>query len=296
MDEIVNGKLRATLDLVRLPNIITAIADVIAGFLFVGGQLDQWATVLIFIGASSCLYAGGVALNDVCDARRDAINRSNRPIPSGIIQRKHAAILAVVLLLVGVTLSTFVSRQSAWIATLIVISILLYNTVFKQTFLAPGFMGMCRALNLLLGMSVVPLAFTSTTMIPVGLMWLYITSVTAFARRETQTNQRWRLILSTTGVCVSVAGLMSLYWVVDKPHIGFVAAMVITILWISSRAVRACVQPNPQHIQCAVKTMILGLIFFDATIVWSTRGYEAAMLVAALLVPSMILSRMFRVT
>ncbi len=291
-----NGKLRATLDLVRLPNIITAIADVIAGFLFVGGQLDQWANALYFIGASSCLYAGGVTLNDVCDARHDAINRSNRPIPSGIINRKHAALLAVALLLVGVTLSTFVSRQSVWIATLIVVSILLYNTVFKQSFLAPGFMGLCRALNLLLGMSVVPLALTSTTMIPVGLMWLYITSVTAFARRETQTNQRWRLILSTTGVCVGVAGLLCLYWVVDKPHIGFVAAVVITLLWISVRGIRACIHPSPQHIQAAVKTMILGLIFFDATIVWSTRGYEAAMLVAVFLVPSMVLSRMFRVT
>lgn len=291
-----NKKLRTTLDLVRLPNVITAMADVLAGFLYVGGQSHQWVLAALLIGASSCLYAGGVALNDVCDARRDAKDRSDRPIPSGIITRKYAATIAITLLILGVVLCLFTTTRSLWIAILIVVSILLYNAVFKLTLIAPGLMGLCRALNLLLGMSAAPLTFTSSTMIPVGLMWLYITSVTAFARKETQTNNRIRLILSTAGACAGIAGLVSLYWVVETVHAGFIVLVAITLAWISARGITACAWRKPQPIQAAVKTMILGLVFFDAAIVWSARGYEAAIVVMALVIPSFLFSRMFRVT
>lgn len=290
------GKLRATLDLVRLPNVITAMADVLAGFLFMGGKSEQWLLALCLIGASSCLYAGGVTLNDVCDVQRDAIDRPNRPIPSGIISKQYAATIAITLLVIGIILSIFAGQQSAWIAMSIVVSIVLYNAVFKLTFIAPGLMGLCRALNLLLGMSTVPLMFTSTTMIPVGLMWLYITSVTTFARRETQSNNRMRLILSTAGACAGIAGLASLYWMLETVHAEFIVLVAIMLVWISARGVSACVHRKPQPIQAAVKTMILGLIFFDAAIVWSTRGHEAAILVAAFIIPSFLLSRFFRVT
>ena len=65
------SRLRAWAQLVRIPNTLTACADVLAGFTLVAGQ---WWTVtgitlpLVIVSiASICLYWAGMVLNDVND-------------------------------------------------------------------------------------------------------------------------------------------------------------------------------------------------------------------------------------
>lgn len=69
---------------------------------------------------------------------------------------------------------------------------------------APGVMGACRALNLALEMSRTPLHLTASCLVPLGLMWLYVTPLTLFARKEAGGIVRWRLTCGTTGVCLAV--------------------------------------------------------------------------------------------
>jgi 4-hydroxybenzoate polyprenyltransferase len=67
--------------LMRPANIVTAYADILAGYAAVGAT-DHRALGLLMI-ATTGLYGGVVVFNDVFDAKLDAVERPERPIPSG---------------------------------------------------------------------------------------------------------------------------------------------------------------------------------------------------------------------
>jgi len=94
------GRLTSLLELVRLPNVFTAPSDVAMGMAVSGVALTSSHAALLL--ASACAYAGGMALNDACDAPLDAHERPERPIPSGRISRASAFGVAAVLSLFGV--------------------------------------------------------------------------------------------------------------------------------------------------------------------------------------------------
>ena len=58
-------RIRPYLELIRPPNLVTAAADPLAGFLLAGGSLHGYDTIIPLIVVSVCLYAAGVVLNDV---------------------------------------------------------------------------------------------------------------------------------------------------------------------------------------------------------------------------------------
>lgn len=292
------GKLQAFLDLIRIPNVLTAVADAIAGFLFVGGSIENWRTLLLLVGASSCLYSGGVALNDICDIERDTRERADRPIPSGRVSRRAALGLAVGLLGGGFTLAASISVTAATLGTLLVASIVLYDVVFKTTVLAPALMGLCRALNLALAMSVAPTFGSPATIVPVGLMWLYVTSVTHFARGEAgeDVSERSRLLAGTIGVCLAVGGLGSLYWIIKPVHAGYLGLTGLLGLALAYRGFAAAASRQTASTQRAVESFIVSLVLFDTCLVWAVRGPVTALTVAVLLLPTAVFKRWFRVT
>jgi len=301
----VNRKLRAYLDLVRAPNLFTAAADVIAGSLYVGVGLSRWGEIIGLVLASMCLYAGGVVLNDVCDWRRDSVERPQRPIPSGRISRPTALHLVIGLLALGFMVAACVSTRAAVIAGLLIVAIVLYNAVLKSTPLAPAVMGLCRALNLALGMwhSGPPLWTpaesgwaTPAALTPIGLMWLYVASVTYFARHEAGVSSRFRLTVGTIGVCAAVAGLSALAWIVPNAQLSFLWLVGSLTAALAYLGFRAALLRSPEVVQAAVRSFVISLILFDACMPWAARGALAAILVASLVVPTVLLARSLRVT
>jgi len=72
--------LRDYLELMRLPNVFTAVAGAAMGFLFVCEPItatDAWLLVFL-LASSSLLYLAGVVLNDVFDMELDAHQRPDR--------------------------------------------------------------------------------------------------------------------------------------------------------------------------------------------------------------------------
>jgi len=292
----VNGKPRAYLDLIRLPNLFTAAADVVAGFLYFGGRVEDWADLFALITASVCLYAGGVTLNDVCDEARDSVERPERPIPSRRISRHAALRLAVALLIIGFGFAAFTSTRAAMIAGLLIVAIVLYDALLKSTPVAPAVMGLCRALNLALGMHSAGTLWTAAAMTPIGLIWLYITSVTFFARHEAAVSSRFQLTAGTIGVCAAVAGLSAMAWIVPDAQVSFLWPMGLLFVGLGYAGFRAASRPSPQIVQAAVKTFVISLILFDACMAWSARGPLAGLSVASLILPTYLLARILRVT
>ena len=75
------------------------------------------------------LHIYGVALNDLLHARYDRMFRPGRPIPSGRVQAAHAAVTAVVGLLVSLLATVFFGPVSVVICLAAAFGILIFNAV-----------------------------------------------------------------------------------------------------------------------------------------------------------------------
>src|SRR5262245_15685966 len=101
-------RLRDYIELIRPANVVTAFADVLAGYALAG--LQNPGTLPWLLPATASLYAGGIVLNDYFDRDLDRVERPERPIPSGRISGRSAAALGAVLLIAGVLFAAQATR------------------------------------------------------------------------------------------------------------------------------------------------------------------------------------------
>jgi len=293
---LIGRRAKAYLQLVRLPNAFTAVADVTAGMLLTQQHLSAWPQWCLLAPASLCLYAGGVALNDVCDEAKDRLERPERPIPSGLVLAASATSLSVGLLITGVALAAACAPRAGVIAAVLTVSILLYNVALKETPVAPAMMGICRALNLALGMYVVIPPETIAAAAPLSLMWLYVTSLTVFARKEATGGSPTRLTAATIGMVIALLGTLLLQPFAGGHRATFVIGVIALAGYVALEGLQATRATSGVSTQRAVKHLVLGIVLFDACLAWTTAGPVGAAIVAAWLLPAAALSRPFRVT
>src|SRR5437899_12845691 len=136
---------RAYAQLVRLPNVFTAMADIALGWLCAvatGTPAARWPSFLLLMAASACLYSAGMIWNDFFDVEQDQRERPFRPIPSGRINRRAAGTLGALGLLLGVACAWQAGARAGTseplvIALGLVAAILLYDGWLKRTMLGP---------------------------------------------------------------------------------------------------------------------------------------------------------------
>lgn len=147
------GSLHDHLDLVRAPAVLSVVGDTLAGAAAAGHALTPRRALLPL--ASACLYAGGMALNDYADRDLDAVERPERPIPSGRISEGRALQVAVGLTAAGVGLAAAGGGARALaVAVPLAASVWTYDTVAKEHAVGPVVMAACRGLDVLLGAGV----------------------------------------------------------------------------------------------------------------------------------------------
>ena len=321
-------RLLAYLQLLRLPNVFTAMSDIFMGFLIARGSLDPWYQFLSLLVASSSIYLAGMTLNDWFDIEVDRQERPQRPLPSGRVPRWHALAAGIGLMIVGLGLAACVGATSRNVAVILVAAVWAYDGLLKNTLLGPACMGLCRALNVLLGLSTTPAAiwlfdlaqapawrFGTTVAAGLG---LYVMGVTRFARREASSVPRADLLSSTTGFNLgllliamvpafasSIRGPLlgpdSPYWLTmdlqPDAHAWWIRYGTAATIWVSVLLTtnlmvwRAVDSGTPGAIQQAVKTCILAIIAVDATVVAFVNGPLWAVAILALLVPTLWLGR-----
>lgn len=288
------GLLRAYLELLRPPNVVTAIADVLAGYAVAGRAQPQVLPWLI--AASVCLYAGGVVLNDFFDRKVDAIERPERPIPSGRVSATHAATIGGALLVAGTLVAISASRVSAGVAAAIASFVLLYDARVKRHAIAgPVCMGICRGLNLLLGVSASAAALRVHW--PIGLLSVvYIAAVTTVSRGEVHGGRAGIATFALISLGVVLAGLTT---IAIGSTGGRFAALVLTAA-LAYRVVPPYLKvrkaPQPDVIRRAVKAGVLSLVLLDSAIgaAYAGPAYAAIILATGLVAGS--LARVFSVT
>jgi 4-hydroxybenzoate polyprenyltransferase len=293
------SRLRGYLQLMRPANVVTAWADILAGAaaavatVAASPGLSQLGWLLL---ATTGLYAGGVVLNDVCDACIDAVERPERPIPSGVVSRRAAGLFAALLLSLGVLAAWQVSSTSGYVAAAVALAVVLYDGVGKHhRLIGPLNMALCRGGNLLLGVSILPAALEALWPLA-AVPLVYIAAITAVSRGEVAGGSRVIGYLAVGLMASVVAGLLGMAVLpvyVLWSALPFVLLLAIRVLPAFVRAAR---EPRPERIRAAVKAGVLSVIILDAALVGGFAGLLAGAAVLLLWPLSMRLGRVFAVT
>jgi 4-hydroxybenzoate polyprenyltransferase len=170
--------LRALVELVRAPAVLSVPGDVVAGAA-AAGALER--RTLGLAAASACLYWAGMAGNDWADRARDAVERPERPIPSGRISPALAVGIAAGLTAAGVGLAALAGgRRALAVALPLAAAVWTYDLAAKDTPAGPAVMSACRGLDVMLGGRVRP-----RRALPAALtVAAHTYTVTALSRRE----------------------------------------------------------------------------------------------------------------
>lgn len=290
----------------RPANIVTAFADILAGFAAAGGlitigsgslQVEPNAAQLSFLLVSTFgLYGGGVVFNDIFDANLDAKERPERPIPSGRVSKTGAISLGSFLLLVGIFFGFQVNTISGLIATGIVVLVLLYDKWAKHsTYWGPVFMGACRGGNLLLGISIIPLLLVNLWflfLIPLA----YIAAITLVSQGEVHGGNKTAGFSAVGLIVLVLIALTALSFRLDYTLLSALPYLILFGIVVLPSFIKAARIPEAELIRTAIKRGVLSLIILNSTLAAGFAGIIAGLFVLILLPISILLSKLFSVT
>lgn len=285
----------------RPANVVTSVADVLAGTAIAGAfsidsTNDPVQRILALCLSTACLYSGGIVFNDVFDADLDTVERPERAIPSGLISVRQATVFGSALLLAGILAAGLAGITSALLAAAISFFALLYNKIAKHhAFFGPLAMGICRGLNLLLGVSIVTEAqpqWYFLAIVPV----LYIFSITLISRGEVHGDSSKKNLYIGGLLYTIVAGLILFFsYRNEKAYLS--AVILLPFLWmIFTPLIKAIQNPVGKNIGAAVKAGVISLILMDAAWAATFSTLYTALVIACLLPLSLWLAKIFAVT
>lgn len=311
--------LHAWAQLVRLPTVFTVLANVGAAFLLVSGgaaPLDRFLAVLV---SGVLLYWAGMILNDVFDVEDDRQQGRPGPLVRGTVSIGQARAVSLGLLIAGIVVAGVSgylpseTHATTWlplaVAIALAVTIVAYDGPLKQTPIAPAAMGGCRLLCFVLGAS--PLLGTADGfLIPKYVLGIgvgigtYVMGLTLFGRRESADGPSIHLPMGTLvtlfgAILLAVAPLLErapVGWFVDDLRFRFPMLIGLIAFPVVIRAYRAVSDPTAAKIQMTMRIGILTLIPISAAFAYLGAGPQWGLAVFALVIPSMWLSKAFRVT
>lgn len=265
----------AYLRLIRLPNVFTSVADVLAGYCLVFGPAVKFYDLFLLMIASACIYGGGCALNDVCDFDLDLAERPSRPIPSGAISYRAAVFFSCILLGCGLGAAALIGLRALLVAGMLVLLVICYDCWAKNIPVLGSFtMAACRGGNLILGM--VPGIYVGSILAFPVISMCYVFGLTTLSKFETSaTPERykavaggWLFVALAAPVGLVAVGVLTTHALVA------LAALLLLIappLW---RWLRHAV---PKNTGGAVKSLVLGIPLLDAVYVSGVQDWTLAL-------------------
>jgi len=177
--------LRTYLTLFRVSNLPTVWSNVLAAVLLSGGPFS-WGALLTLVLSLSLLYSGGMALNDLCDAAVDRVQRPDRPIPSGRIGMREVQTLTALLFACALALLGTLpfGARAAGAGALLIGVIVLYDLHHKGNPWSVLLMAGCRLLVYLVAGFGVAGQLAGAVLILGLIQFGYITLVSLVARSE----------------------------------------------------------------------------------------------------------------
>jgi UbiA prenyltransferase family len=297
------------LTLIRFPNQFTLPSNVLAGYFSTHAHnAIEIDTIVLITLVSACMYAAGVIFNDVADKQVDSKERPYRPIPSGKITQRNAIILALLLIITSIVVSSFISTLTVTVAFALITIIFLYDYVLKNSLFGPAAMGATRALNVLLGSTPNLSNFIDGETVYVfyrlGVVciseFIYISGISTLSKYEIHKSQSFQLghlhvLLFLFPLIIGVyAASIGLFDYSTWLYLGIFGSFILSILRVTTSAKSAMTYSTLQKI---VGLLIVGIIIHDAVYIGgSLDRWYLGLSTFVLLVPTILLGKRFYVT
>jgi len=253
--------LRTLLVLGRVSNLPTVWSNCLAGWLLSGG--GDWGRFALLCFGATCLYVGGMYLNDAFDAQFDQQHRPERPIPSGAIAVNHVWALGLSWLGVG-TGSLFLFPKTTIIFTLLLgAAILIYDAIHKIFAFSPVLMASCRLFLVLVAASAGEDGVTGLAIWSALVMAAYIIGLSYLARKEST------VVSIRFWPCICLAAPLVLAVIVNwgGPQSRVWLLLGIVALWML-RCLRFVFLSRQRNIGLCVSGLLAGIPLVDLLSVW----------------------------
>lgn len=254
----------AALKLGRVSNLPTVWTNALTGLVLGGGTLLDPRTLPLLL-ALSLLYVGGMYLNDAFDADIDQKERSDRPIPSGVIDAKTVFGASFAMFSVGLCLLLWIgfvapNGTGGWpgLAGLVLVTaIVVYDWHHKGNPFGPYVMGACRMMVYVTAGLCFLVPPPAWLLLAAVLLLSYLIGLTYIARQETlrEVDGLWPLLLFLPpliyGAVMASANVTA--------ALAFIALLVVIgiAMWMLRRRL-------PGDIGLAVSALIAGICLVDA--------------------------------
>lgn len=193
-------------ELVRAPAALTVPGDSLAGAAAAGWPAGRRTALLPL--ASVSLYWAGMALNDWADRDLDAVERPERPIPSGRVAPGTALALAGGLTATCVGLAALAGGvPAAAVASVLAGAVWAYDLSTKSGPGSTAVMASTRGLDVLLGAAAGGAPALRRALVPAALLAAHTAGVTALSRGEVHGTSP-TTARGTVGVTAAVAALV----------------------------------------------------------------------------------------
>ncbi|MFJ2236602.1 SCO3242 family prenyltransferase [Streptomyces sp. NPDC087859] len=251
--------------LVRLPAALSVPGDVLAGA--AAGAGTPPPRILGTMASSIALYWAGMALNDYADATVDAVERPQRPVPSGRVERRTALATACGLTAAGLGLAALTGgRQALGVALPLTGLVWAYDLGLKSTPAGPAAMAGARTLNVLSGaqpghrVAALPAAL---------LVGAHTYTVTALSRHEVSGAPREVPAATLAGSAATAVAAAALPGIRKRGGTARTGAAVGALAYLASYGtaqVRAAREPSATNVRNAVGTGIMSLMPLQAAL------------------------------
>jgi len=124
-------KLSGCVELTRPGNVVAASFLTFIGAFVAGGLSVSPLNVALAIAATGLATGAGNAINDYFDREIDAVNRPDRPIPSGRVSPRETLVFSIALFFGAVTAALLLPIEAIIIAVINLLALLAYTELFK---------------------------------------------------------------------------------------------------------------------------------------------------------------------
>lgn len=286
---------RAWAELLRVSALFTVPGDALAGVAAAGRRPDR--STAPAMGASLCMYAAGMALNDWADRDEDAVDRPHRPIPSGRITPRAALTAAGALTGAGVVLAALAGRPALGVATGLAATVWAYDLRLKHTAAGPAAMAAARGLDLLLGATATghgPALRAARAALPAAaLLGAHTYAVTAVSRHEARGGSTTAPVTALIAVA-GIGGAVVHEGRVPRTAPAGLLRTALTGAYLRSAArplTQAALNPSPPLTQRAVGSGIRAMIPLQAALAARAGAAGSALAVMGLVPLARALSR-----
>ncbi|WP_329082823.1 SCO3242 family prenyltransferase [Streptosporangium sp. NBC_01469] len=279
--------LRDLAELVRAPAALSVPGDVVAGA--AAGQVLGGRTLGLAC-SSVCLYWAGMAANDWADRHLDAVERPERPIPSGRVSPDAALKVAAGLTVAGLAAAGLSGgRRALAVAVPLAAAVWSYDLVAKNTAAGPLAMALCRGLDVLLGAT--PGRSVADALPSALTVAAHTYLLTALSRAEVSGSDRSLPAATLAGtVALAVATVLGRGDASREPQTARAAQVVRTVQagltgWYAARfglsQAQAVAEPSASRLRAAVGTGIVALPALQGALVARSGAIREGIAVAA---------------